>query len=130
MQTRTTLLFIALLNPSDEAHEKSLVAADSFIGSIVTTQWVLVEVIDALSDPKDRPSVVRFVRSLSIDPSFKIVPATEELFHRGLKFFDRRKDKSWSLTDCISFVVMQDLGVSDALTGDQHFRQAGFTTLL
>ena len=56
--------------------------------------------------------------------------ATSELFERGLALYNARPDKEWSLTDCISFVVMADEGLTDALTGDRHFEQAGFTALL
>jgi predicted nucleic acid-binding protein len=49
---------------------------------------------------------------------------------RGIQLYDSRPDKQWSLTDCISFVVMQDRGIVEALTGDHHFEQAGFTALL
>jgi len=52
------------------------------------------------------------------------------VFHAGLDLYASRPDKEWSLTDCISFAVMQDLGLNDALTGDHHFTQAGFTILL
>jgi len=53
-----------------------------------------------------------------------------KLFHRGVELFRRRPDKGWPLTDCISFVVMQDHGIDEALTADVHFQQAGFTALL
>jgi len=46
------------------------------------------------------------------------------------RMYQRRPDKNWSLTDCISFVVMQDHGITEALTGDHHFEQAGFVALL
>ena len=55
---------------------------------------------------------------------------SSELFQRGLLLYQERKDKEWQLTDCISFVVMKDEGVKEALTGDRHFDQAGFTALL
>jgi uncharacterized protein len=44
--------------------------------------------------------------------------------------FAARSDKRWSLTDCISFVVMQERGLTEALTADRHFEQAGFSILL
>ena len=49
---------------------------------------------------------------------------------RGVDFFEQRSDKEWSLTDCLSFLVMRDEGITQALTGDHHFEQAGFTALL
>ncbi len=48
---------------------------------------------------------------------------------RGLKFFNSHP-KNWSLTDCISFVVMQEHGIHEALTADHHFEQVGFQVLL
>ena len=59
-----------------------------------------------------------------------IVPTTDQLWQEGFDLYQRRLDKEWSLTDCISFVVMQREGITDALTGDKHFEQAGFTALL
>ena len=64
------------------------------------------------------------------DASFHIVPASTELLTRGIQFYRERPDKEWSLTDCISFVVMAEKGLSEALTGDRHFEQAGFKPLL
>lgn len=63
-------------------------------------------------------------------PRVKIIPADSHLCQRGVEFYEKRPDKEWSLTDCISFVVMQDEGITLALTGDKHFEQAGFTALL
>ena len=58
------------------------------------------------------------------------MPASHSLFQEGVQLYNARPDKDWSLTDCISFVVMQEHGLTDALTGDHHFEQAGFTALL
>jgi uncharacterized protein len=58
------------------------------------------------------------------------VAASSELLKRGLALYDGRPDKEWQLSDCISFVVMEDEGITDALTGDRHFEQAGFQALL
>ena len=44
----------------------------------------------------------------------------------GLGLYESRPDKEWSLTDCISFVVMKKEGIVEALTEDRHFEQAGF----
>jgi hypothetical protein len=64
------------------------------------------------------------------DPAFQLVRATSELIQRGRKFYRERADKEWPLTDCVSFVVMQDQGLVEALTADRHFEQAGFRALL
>ena len=63
-------------------------------------------------------------------PFIRIIPADEELFQAGFDYFEARPDKGWSLTDCISFVVMEREQLTEALTGDHHFEQAGFTALL
>ena len=60
----------------------------------------------------------------------EIVPASSELFSKGFAFFTSRPDKDWSFTDCISFVVMRERGITNALTADHHFEQAGFVALL
>jgi hypothetical protein len=59
-----------------------------------------------------------------------VVNADRALFEAGLDLYDKRPDKDWSLTDCISFLVMQRDQIDQALTADRHFRQAGFSTLL
>jgi predicted nucleic acid-binding protein len=68
--------------------------------------------------------------SLEADPSVEIIPLTDQLYFRALQLFQEREDKEWGLTDCISFVVMDDEGITEALTADGHFRQAGFHALL
>lgn len=84
---------------------------------------------DALCDPPNRSTFLALIRALQKDPFTEIVPATPDLFDRGLDLYARRPDKTWSLTDCISFVVMTERGLTEALTGDRHFEQAGFQAL-
>ncbi len=74
-----------------------------------------------------------FLRLLEItenDANTYIVPASTELRKKGVALYASRADKNWSLTDCISFVVMEEYGLTDALTSDHHFAQAGFRVLL
>ena len=97
---------------------------------IVTTDCVILELGDALCHPRDREDFVALLESLGRDSRIQIVPLTPELLDRGIQRFRDRLDKGWSLTDCISFVVMEDEGIRDVLTGDRHFEQAGFYTLL
>lgn len=91
---------------------------------------MLAEFGDAYSHPNDRADFVSLYRSLLNHPRVKIIPADTQLFQRGVDFFEQRPDKEWSLTDCLSFAVMRDEGIIQALTGDKHFEQAGFTALL
>jgi len=70
------------------------------------------------------------VAGLRASPRATIVPLGSQLLDRGMQLMEERQDKDWSLTDCISFVVMKEQGVQDALTADGHFEQAGFRALL
>ena len=72
----------------------------------------------------------RTVDTLRANPRVTIVPFSDVLFDEGIELYRRRPDKGWSLTDCISFVVMTDEGLSESLTADRHFEQAGFVALL
>jgi predicted nucleic acid-binding protein len=96
----------------------------------VTTTWVLTEVADAMAQPANRVVFLRFLATLERNPAVEIVPASEALYRRGLELYRDRPDKDWSLTDCVSFVVMPEQGLAEALTGDHHFKQAGFVALL
>ena len=125
-----TYYFLALLDSREERHLQALEAARDPQLKIVTTEWVLTEFGDAYSDPKDRADFVALYHALLNHPGIKIVSADTALFNRGVKLFESRLDKKWSLTDCCSFLVMRDEGISEALTGDKHFEQAGFTALL
>ena len=122
--------FVALLNRADQHHSKADAAARDLRNNLVTTEWVLAEVADALATSASRRLAASFICDLSQDSKVKIVPATTDLFQRGLQLYEKRPDKQWSLTDCISFVTMQDESLDDALTGDEHFVQAGFKALL
>jgi predicted nucleic acid-binding protein len=126
-----TFYFLALLNAHDSAHSDALRWASNPRGPLVTTAWVLTELADAMSAPRYRLPFLAFVSKVRrANGGVEIVPASADLFDRGLDLFGRRLDKAWSLTDCISFVVMTDRGLGEALTGDQHFEQAGFRALL
>ena len=83
-----------------------------------------------MSSPANRPAFLRLLETLKSSQDVKIIPTTVELFDRGVQLYAERADKEWWLTDCISFVVMADEGLADALTCDHHFEQAGFKALL
>jgi uncharacterized protein len=125
-----TFFFIALLSPSDAAHEAAVDAARREVRTLVTTDWVLTELADGLSAPAQRGGCEKFVTELLQESDVVVVPASRELLEKGLALYRQRPDKEWSLTDCISFVVMGERQLRDALTGDRHFEQAGFKPLL
>lgn len=125
-----SFLYIALLNPNDAWHERVKQSLLGFNGRLLSTAWVLTEVADAFAAPQHRPAVIALLEDVQFDANLEIVPPTQELFEKGCRRFSARLDKHWSLTDCISFVVMEERGVVEALTGDRHFEQAGFRVLL
>src|SRR6266566_4582568 len=121
-----TFYFLALLSERDSEHLRAVEFSEEYNGRTVTTAWVLTEVADAMAAPEQRAGFLNLLDLLRADPSQMIVPPSESLFQRGLELYATRSDKAWSLTDCISFVVMDDHGIREALTGDHHFEQAGF----
>jgi predicted nucleic acid-binding protein len=126
-----TFYIQAVLNPDDAYHARALalVARIENAAEAVVTEAVLVEVGDALSD-KDRGAAVEFIRSCYVTSNITVVPVTASLLARALERYEDRPDKTWGLTDCLSFIVMEDFGMTAVATGDRHFRQAGFDTLL
>lgn len=125
-----TFYFLALLNERDAAHKRAVAASRTVSLVLVTTEFVLIELADALCKPQQRDEVLALCNVVETDPAFRLVRATSELIQRGRKLYRDRADKEWPLTDCISFVVMQEQGLSEALTADHHFEQAGFEALL
>jgi predicted nucleic acid-binding protein len=122
--------YIALLDADDQGHARAAAFFRKFDGVVVTTRWVLAEVANSLSAPPVRRAMAAFLNHLEQDPGVRIVSDSDALYARGLALFAARADKAWSLTDCISFVVMESEGLSEALTADRHFEQAGFAALL
>lgn len=122
--------YLALFSKDDEAHEAVVRWSKEVKRPIVTTDFVLLEVGNVLKRGPARGWLIEIVRSLRGDPDATVVPASRELVDQGLRLFGQRADKEWSLTDCISFVVMREHGIAEVLTGDHHFEQAGFTILL
>ncbi len=121
---------LALLNPDDELHGAALEVTPDIRGRLVTTAWVLTEILDALSTPENRPLAVEFTRDWLADAQVEVVAPTLGLFEAALELYEQRPGKEWSLTDCVFFVVMEQYGLTEALSGDHHFRQAGYNPLL
>ena len=124
-----TFALIAWLNPRDESHAVVSDYLDGFTGRLVTTEWVLVELADALLAPTARGTAVAFLQAVRADPLFEVIRFDPVTYRAGFNLFAGRPDKAWSLTDCISFALMTERGLSEALTADHHFEQAGFRTV-
>lgn len=122
--------FLGVLSPDDALAHRVAQWEEQLREPLLTTEWVLIEVADALGSPRSRSIVRPFFNSLRRDNMIEIVPASSQLFEAGLQFYDARSDKEWSLTDCISFVLMPERGISRALAFDHHFEQAEFEALV
>ena len=125
-----TFHFLALLKADDSHHRRALELHRVKWRQIVTTDCVLLEVGDACSNPQHHGDFLALYEALAKDERVEIVRLTPELLERGVGLFRSRADKNWPLTDCISFVVMRDHELTEALTADRHFEQADFKSLL
>jgi len=125
-----TSFYVALASARDGRHAVALRLSNQWDGAVITTEYVLLEVGNYFRGPSDRNVFVDLVEALRSDAETTIIPASPALFEDGLRIYTARPDKAWSLTDCISFAVMEAQGVTEALTCDHHFEQAGFRALL
>ncbi len=128
-----TIAWIALMNRRDNLHILTTSCMEQLRQqntSLITTEFVLLEVADALCDPKFRALTVDYINRLRRLQSLEIVPVSQSLWAAAWSLYSDRPDKAWSLTDCTSFVVMTQQQIAQAFTADHHFEQAGFTKLL
>ena len=122
--------FVALLLQTDQMHERAMEITRQLQHPIVTTAWVITEVANAFSAPRFRSAFISLLDDLQADANVRVIQPEQKLFEGGINLYRSRPDQSWSLTDCISFVVMEREGITEALTGDHHFEQASFKALL
>ena len=128
-----TAAWIALINQGDTLHDPALEISKNLRQkqvSLVTTEFVLLEVADGLCNLPTRLKMVNFINGLYQLPKLKIIRLDKILFDAGWQLYKQRLDKEWSLTDCISFVVMRYESITQAFTSNHHFEQAGFRKLL
>src|SRR5437867_3584348 len=120
-----TFYYIALLSSTDAAQTRAVEFTRTYNELMVTTVWIITELADGMADGSTRQAFMNFYDAVRVDPQVSVVQPEQYLFDEGLELYRNRLDKDWSLTDCISFVVMQRQGIAEALTGDHHFEQAG-----
>ena len=125
--------WIAPWNPRDALHRQALAIADR-VGAmaVVTTRLVLVEALDFMAGVGEfrRGFAAQMVQALEKDPTVEIIPLSDTHFRAALERYASRSDQRWSLTDCASFLVMEEHGITKALAFDRDFEQAGFVALL
>jgi len=128
-----TFYWAALLNPRDQWH-RSAKEAQQKLGSahLVTTETVLIELLNFFSEygAEMRQTVVATARDILVDLDIEYISHSPEMFLNALDFYEKRLDKGYSLTDCVSMLTMKNLGVQKILTHDDHFKQEGLTILL
>lgn len=96
--------------------------------ALVTTSYVFDETATYFNSRNHHEKAVEVGENLLLSPSVELVHVDENLFFEGWTMFQKYSDKRYSLTDCISFVVMKNKNLETALTFDKHFVQAGFKT--
>jgi predicted nucleic acid-binding protein len=125
-----TAYFVALVRERDQLHRQATNLQKHLPGQLLTTEWILTEVANGLADSPTRKEFIDLLSRLRGQTDVEIVSASHEHFQQGCELYARRKDKDWSLTDCISFVIMREYGIDTALTSDEDFEQAGFKRLM
>jgi uncharacterized protein len=128
-----TVAWIALLDEADSLHKKAhqvLSELETKKCNLVTTEFVLLELGDGFSAVGKREQALNFIEELRKLNILRIIPVSQELLGKGWELYSKRADKTWQVTDCVSFVVMQEENITTAFTADKHFVQAGFVALL
>ena len=128
-----TSYWYGLMIRNDQWHAAAL-RATAAVGDrpIITTEMVLVELLNAVSrlGPALRTDAVARIRRMQRVPNITIIEQTAVQFEEALDYYAERLDKRWGITDCASFLAMTDAGITDALTADRDFGQAGFRVLM
>jgi len=95
---------------------------------LVTTNYVITELVAILSSRYHLPrqQVIQAINAIKTDPSVEMIYIEHSLDDEAWNLLETRLDKEWSLVDASSFVVMKHYGLTEALTTDHHFTQAGF----
>ena len=125
--------WIALWNPRDTLHQRAMTVTDDLgTSAVVTTQLVLTEALDAMAGMGEfrRRFAAQMVQALEDNPAVEIVPQADSQFRAAVERYASRSDQRWGLTDCASFLVMEERGLTEALAYDRDFEQAGFIALL
>ena len=125
--------WVALLSSNDDLHQKAMYLSRTLQPvHILTSEVVLTEVLNDFSKRGElfRDMAAQLITDLRSFKNVTIVSQTSEQFEQAFDLYNSRRDKQWSQTDCASFNIMQELGLSEALAYDKHFVQAGFVALM
>jgi predicted nucleic acid-binding protein len=128
-----TSFWIGLSSKRDQHHHHAVAWYQFAIGTrsmIVTTDAVLLEWLNALSDVSTRRIAAESYLRVRADARIEVVPLQAELMVSAIQLYRGRPDKNWSLTNCLSFLVMERHGLAEALTTDRDFEQAGLKAMM
>jgi len=128
-----TSTLIALGNKNDALHHQATMVIQQLTVDkrhFITTNAVLLELANTFSQVRYKPLAIRLIEVINHSAQWECLIVDKELMRRGLELFEQRQDKDWSLVDCISMVVANDFNITEILTSDHHFTQAGFVILL
>lgn len=124
-----TSFVIALINERDQYYFAAQELVELYDEELlVTSEAVLFEVANALSRAYKKEAI-KVIETLLESENVEVVRLTVELFNRAFVLYKKYEDKDWGLVDCLSFVIMEEKNVNEALTFDRHFSQAGFKVL-
>ncbi len=125
-----TAYVLALVNEHDQFHERAQEIADLFEGQkLLITDAILLEIGNALSRGF-KEEAIEVISNFIGSEEVEIVYYTPQIFNKAFALYKKYDDKEWSLVDCISFIVMRERGITQVLTFDRHFKQAGFTVIM
>lgn len=124
--------FFALLDAKDPAHATAVEWVEEHRGRVrpVTSEWIVGETCTLLVARKCPHLIARFLDSLSQSPALLLINPDEDLLASTKQFIRRHVEQGYSFVDCISFLIMKERRIGQALTTDGHFRKAGFSALL
>lgn len=128
-----TSYVIALVHAPDPYHQRAVELGDLIASrgtSCLLHLGIIMEVGDGFARQDRRSKGMQLIDRFLGEPGYEVAPLTEELRRLAIDLYRSRPDKSWGLTDCLSFVLMTERGIEEALTSDSHFEQAGFRALL
>ncbi len=127
-----TFYWIALINSRDTWHLQAIKVSQEISNSPLIISDGIIDELFAYSSKRGdlmRLKVSEIYKSFLKDPNIQIISYTTEIRQKGIDLYEQRPDKGYSLVDCISMMIMKEMGVSEVLTNDKHFAQEGFTIL-
>ena len=125
--------WLSIVNRTDALHgEATRIYNERFDAgwNFITHFGVMLEVGNGLSQVRFRHLAVQLKARIDASMRIEVIPLTDNLYEAGWQMYANRPDKNWGIVDCISFLLMQQHGLTEALTADQHFEQAGYIKLL